>query len=814
MMLIYNIRHMIPALRGLLFLALVLGLVPLGAADPSAVGLSWSPANQPVLEMPATSPVVRHWARPAALAVLARSAQTVDLEVRGPKGTATAAVRLEAGGWRRLLFPVAALPGGTAEGGLWWRAPDGAAPVEFALREDPAWTDDGPGLSESQVLAALDPALPALEAVRRLRDRGATAEALQALARHFRARMAAQEAPASTAPEDPATVLAAAERVLRGEYTMLTLSHTYPGGVVDWHLDPTVDSGAQTNEWIWTMGRHESAARLAAAFRLTGEARFATAWADQVGSWMQAMPLPAVDWERPGSGWRFIEAGIRTGEFWTDHGWPLMCHPAVSDHDLLRMVRSVAEHGDFLMRRQDGVNNHFVMGMTGLYRIGSQFPELAASATWRRVAVERLERFITPRVGEDASWFERSPSYHLWIVQKVCLAFRDARLHGHEDDFSPAFHALVQRMAEWSVRMAAPDRIIPSLNDSTRDPLAMACAPEILAEFPASTILAWGADLAAGRETPAPLPPSGLLAGSGYAVMRTSWASDASYLVMDVGPMGGGHGHLDALNLLYAADGTTMVFDGTGGTYNATAFRPWSVSTASHNAVLVDGASQCRPKETPEDREGRLPAGTPAPVFQEVTGGVYAAGWHIGGFKRDGSIQVRHRREVLFSATTGVALVVDTLRPEDAASHRYDLRWQLQTTQWDRSRDGRSILPRRGDQRVMAVVPLTLAEVRADSGVMTPEILGWDVIKAKPSKPPVPALTVRHLRAGAGEQVFATLLVPGRQLEGHDPVVSAGPDGIRVSLGSAAVMQVEVGERLRLQVPGQATLEALRTPVP
>jgi Heparinase II/III-like protein len=104
--------------------------------------------------------------------------------------------------------------------------------------------------------------------------------------------------------------------------------------------------------------------------------------------------------------------------------------------------------------------------------------------------------------------------------------------------------------------------------------------------------LSWRALLYARLELP-PLvsvaPQSVLLDSQGIAVFRRNDAR--TYVALDYGHSGGGHGHPDRLNLLLA-DGDTRWLDdsGTGSYVDPTLH--WYRSTLAHNAPLVNGTSQ------------------------------------------------------------------------------------------------------------------------------------------------------------------------------------------------------------------------------
>ena len=89
-----------------------------------------------------------------------------------------------------------------------------------------------------------------------------------------------------------------------------------------------------------------------------------------------------------------------------------------------------------------------------------------------------------------------------------------------------------------------------------------------------------------------PVPPRSVhLAGQGIAVFRRDFGR--TYVALDYGETGGGHGHPDRLNMLLM-DGPVRWLDDMGtGSYVDRSLH-WYRSTLAHNAPLVDGRSQHR----------------------------------------------------------------------------------------------------------------------------------------------------------------------------------------------------------------------------
>jgi len=84
-------------------------------------------------------------------------------------------------------------------------------------------------------------------------------------------------------------------------------------------------------------------------------------------------------------------------------------------------------------------------------------------------------------------------------------------------------------------------------------------------------------------------PPSVHLEATGLAVFRRD--GGRTYVSLDYGEPGGGHGHPDRLNLTLHAGGVPWLVDFGTGSY-VSRYLGWYRSTAAHNAPMVDGLSQ------------------------------------------------------------------------------------------------------------------------------------------------------------------------------------------------------------------------------
>ncbi len=731
---------------------------------------------------------------------------------RAEAASVSATMRISWTGWQEVQLPRRAFALGPEKRPPNWREvqqielsfPAGSA-ANLVLQFGPVRVGDpaGPRLSDRELIALVDLSHPDLAAVRHAADTGDDAAAVKALAAYYRQR---RSVPWGFDPHhrDPASVqpnLPRIDAMVTDDLTMTYRRFPFRGGVADWQINPTAGRSNQTDEWLWSLNRMDYWQDFGDAWWKTGDAKHVKVFVHQLRSWVQATPRPDIMDEAPGSGWRGLEAGLRAGESWPQAWHRFLSAPEFTDADLILMLKGFVDHGRHLAAHRVPnpalpSTNHYLIAWSGLYTVGLLFPELKPAAEWREAGRTRLIAAFQSSLFADGSWYEFAPGYHRWVLDKAVAAYRLAQLLGDEPRFPRTYLPMVQHGYEWLVKLMAPDRTFPKVNDTSSSE-HLTFKPELAQLFPESPLLQWAVSL--GQPQPprgAPAPPpwrSVLLENSGYAVMRTGWSKADHYACFDVGPLGGWHGHQDKLSLLVWAHGREVLFDGGGGTYDRSGFRKYAQQTESHSTVMVDGLNQNRSYFPDVDPVGFDDPATPAPAFVTQPDWDYARGWFIGGYGPERKRLATHRREVAMLRGE-LFIVVDTLTPSDAAAHTYEARWQLKTTQWRHEKAIAGTLTADQGKANLLIVPLATAglQVREDSGVKQPKLLGWDVER---DRDPAPALTVRHTRTGSGVQRFATLLVPLAAGEKHpvQAVRLAGDTRWTIAFADGRAIQLALG---------------------
>ncbi|MFP4248522.1 MAG: heparinase II/III family protein [Armatimonadota bacterium] len=254
------------------------------------------------------------------------------------------------------------------------------------------------------------------------------------------------------------------------------------------------------------------------------------------------------------------------------------------------------------IRRNDaGISNWQSWHNAGLAAIGfclrdSDLASLAIDGT------HGLSFQLANSILSDGFWYEGTAAYHFYALSALRWTVEAAYHSGIDFYDSDAYKSLYDA----PLLYVFPDLTFPAVNDSDVFPLTSRSSLYELAyaRFGDERYLAvaapgqrrsiealmWGVD-----ELPSPPPlalPGHTFEALGATILRAGEGEDQSYVHLDWGPHGGGHGHPDKLALILYAMGTELAPDPGRLAYGASLQGSWYKQTVSHNTVLVDERSQ------------------------------------------------------------------------------------------------------------------------------------------------------------------------------------------------------------------------------
>ncbi|HWH69666.1 MAG TPA: alginate lyase family protein, partial [Candidatus Sulfotelmatobacter sp.] len=488
-------------------------------------------------------------------------------------------------------------------------------------------TAPGPRLSDEQFFALLDLARPDLAEVRAAVAKADWAGARHALAEHMRSRpMPRWDLDPRAVGRDRQHREPEADKALGHRLSSLGIEWQF-GEQIDWAFNPTTEPGSKwprNHEWTWQLSRHSAWLALGRAFYATGDEKYAREFVAELKSWVQACPVPM---EKPAnvpfSRWRTIEAGIRAGTVWPQIFPRFLAAQAFDDEALVLMLKSFADHGQYLMKFHTQ-GNWLTMEANGLYHVGALFPEFKEAQSWRAAAAERLDRELDVQVYPDGAQIELAPGYHGVTIHNFLGLVKLIPQTGFElpRDYLPK----MEKMFDYLLYSMQPDRRTAPLNDSGAGNV-LSYLEEGAKYFPQRSDFRWA--VTEGKEGKTPGHTSHEFPYAGQFILRSGWDREALWLCMDGGPFGFGHQHEDKLSVILTAYGQPLLVEGGVYTYDASDWRRYVLSSRAHNLVLVDGMEQNRRHEPRESYVVKQPlphVWESSPVFDHVAAR-YDEGW-------------------------------------------------------------------------------------------------------------------------------------------------------------------------------------------
>jgi uncharacterized heparinase superfamily protein len=352
-----------------------------------------------------------------------------------------------------------------------------------------------------------------------------------------------------------------------GEFRFLNRGHHLGREFPDWRLGAIVANRL----WTITLHYHAWAHDLAcAAMKGTNAGEAADLFRHYLSDWLSRCAL-----EAPGArhlAWNAYAVATRLT-------WWIRCHRLLAPRwrdwgrfeadflaSLWQQAAYLRDHLEWDLR-----GNHLMRDAVGLAYAGRFFDEDRAREwlkTATRLAVEQSEE----QVLSDGGHFERSPLYHLHIMEDVlalALLVEDPQARRHLRD-------TWRRMADFLAWVRHPDGDLALFNDGG---LAGALAVEHMLH--AGERLGVAID-ATPRRGGAFFPHTGLAV----------WHGDPWTLFFDVGPVGPdyqpGHAHADTLAVECSFQGHRLFVDAGTYAYDLDEQRRYDRSTAAHNTVSVD----------------------------------------------------------------------------------------------------------------------------------------------------------------------------------------------------------------------------------
>lgn len=374
----------------------------------------------------------------------------------------------------------------------------------------------------------------------------------------------------------------------------------------DWMEAPAKQLDYRRNDiaggvkYVWELSRHQPMLRLAQAYALTGDPRYA----EKCLAWW-------LDWiERNPRGWGIhwtsaLEHAIRVLVWF--YCLRLLADYAPLQPTLPKLGGALIQHGEYIERHLSpgsSANNHLIGEVAALAVLGSLLPESRLALRWRRVGYAILEREALRQFYPDGVNAEQAFGYlpfvwefylHAYRLQSMPDTVRERLMHSIE------FVRNVMDASGYVPQVGDEDEgtVVPLWSESAdrHRVVGRALAALLKCEPPPAyheaddSLTCWlfGTPATAGsRLTESRLYPDG-----GYAVLH----SPRWQVLFDAGPLGLGslaaHGHADALSVWASLDGKPLLIDaGTYAYHEDPAWRDHFRGTAAHNTVQIDDHNQ------------------------------------------------------------------------------------------------------------------------------------------------------------------------------------------------------------------------------
>jgi len=647
-------------------------------------------------------------------------------------------------------------------------APVPTASSDAGLAPNPgqAPVPPGPITTDAQALTELNFDAPGMEKVKAAAQSGDLATVQSA---YLDYRRTACPAKWTVMPSDePATATeqtdAAGDEICAHYIRKFQYDFPFPGADMgkdfNWTYNPLLKTNpAFSMEWTFcAISRTGFWCQLADAYWKTHNEKYATEWVSEMEDFVAKNPRNHDAENGAPSLWRSLDTAGRMGGAWPYAYYHMLNSPSFDAKAQWIYLRSSIDQGARLadgLKDQNRSGNWVVAECSGLYTTGVLFPELKDSDAWRTLAIDRLTMEANRIVPPDGFEAELTTGYHYFSLNSFLGPLQLAKLNNLP--IPDVFLSKIISMYRAPIWVMDQHGFNVPTNDSGSYHVANMLGDALkLCDDPT---LEWAAS--GGKKGTQP-PDSTMLPYAGFYAMRGGWKLNDLFLFFRAGPTGMGHEHEDMLEVVMRAWNKTLLFDPGTYTYDHSDWRRYTIGTASHNTIIVDGKWQHRGASAFPVKDPVSNPWVTTPVFDYVAG-TYAGGYQLSVYNQNKGYQpqdwvgpvdhsVTHTRRILFLKPY-YALVLDTL--DGTGTHLLDAHFHLDAPAAHADPVTQAAFSDNKDGVQLGLYPLERDHLKVEvvQGQREP-LLGWYPVQQRA----IPTIRFRKLQALPA--TFATFLYP------------------------------------------------------
>ena len=433
-----------------------------------------------------------------------------------------------------------------------------------------------------------------------------------------------------------------AESILDGLLDIFALKENKVGHPPQWNKDPKTGKvaplifGKSINyrdddivgdiKYLWEPNRHLQLVTLGQAYKLTGEKKYLSGLADQLGSWLDQcqyligpnwtssleLSIRLINWSIV---WQLI-GGVNSPLFEGEEGYILRN----------KWLCSIYQHQHFIngyYSLYSSANNHLIGEAAGLFIASVTWPYWQITSKWQDGAKAILIDESKKQNYQDGVNKEQAVSYQQFVLDFLILSALCGEANGII--FSSEYWKNIQAMLEYLASIMDMAGNIPMLGDAD-DGYVVQLSQE--RDFcPYKSLLSTGAvlfkredfkykseklddktqwllgeragriynNLAASHDN---LPIRRAFSEGGYYILGDKLETENEVkILVDAGPIGylsiAAHGHADALSFTMSVRGKEILIDpGTYSYHTQKEWRDYFKGTGAHNTIRLDGLDQ------------------------------------------------------------------------------------------------------------------------------------------------------------------------------------------------------------------------------